>query len=1063
MQQPLVKSSDFDQKAGAIQGLLRSPDGARHIRVIDEAGGGKTRFVLEATNTDDLAPLVLYTRAINFIDSDFKYLILRDDNPFNVILVLDECNQQQRIQIWNHLANRGPRIKLITINNEPDSKDHGIDYCDIPALQHEDIKKIILTYGIPQDHVDRWASLAGTSPRFAHMIAINLKYFPDDILRPVEGIYDRIIAGYEDPTSEEVKKRKRVITHIALFKRFGYKKPVEEEAKAVCRLVQRVDTNITWGKFQEIVDRLLSQNILQGETTLYITPKAFHIRMWIEWWNIYGSSFDLNEFLADIPEGLQAREWFYEMFEYAAESGAAAKVVKELLGPGGPFKDFEYFKTKLGGRFFLALTNADPESGLGSLQRTIGKQTKDQLLAFTVGRRDVVWSLERIAVWRSLFADAARLLLALAEAENEIYANNATGVFTGLFSPGPGKVAPTEASPQERIVVLKEALNSPSKQKRLVGIKAADNALETGNFTRMVGAEYQGLRKEPNLWMPKTYAELFDAYSQVWHLLAQKLETLKPDERSEVINVLLNNSRGLLLYHSLADMVIATLVELSHKDYVDKKKILSAVIETLHYDGKALNESTRKALEQFRDTFTGSGFSAMMRRYVGMDLLQDQFDEEGEHADKIGPRIEELAEQAVKDKRLLLQEFPWLVTTEAQNGYRFGYALGKRDVGFTLLPLLLDAQRGASVNPSVYSLGGYFRAIFEKDNNMWEDQLDALVKDGKLNSFLPELTWRSGMTDRAAMRLLRLAQQGTIAFRHFSLLGIGSVIRDLSPNVFEQLCSFLLEHDDYAAISIALDLHFFYYIHNPSKPPLPEGLTLRLLTHKSLFKNPEKGRRGQMDEFHWTGIGKAFVQAYPEKALLLADTILEHFGEDGTILEGFFSETQPVLNEIIKKYPAEMWQKIKPYLTSHIDRRAYSITEWLKGGEHFKEKQGVLPLLPDNMVWDWVNEDIENRAWYLAYFVPKELTREEGKKCWARELLIRYGEREDVRRNLVANFSSESWTGPQTLHYESKKQWLLQFKKDEPDENVKRWIDEYVASIDRQIEHAKIAEERDDF
>ena len=77
-----------------------------------------------------------------------------------------------------------------------------------------------------------------------------------------------------------------------------------------------------------------------------------------------------------------------------------------------------------------------------------------------------------------------------------------------------------------------------------------------------------------------------------------------------------------------------------------------------------------------------------------------------------------------------------------------------------------------------------------------------------------------------------------------------------------------------------------------------------------------------MDEYHWTGIGKAFVQAYPEKALELADTILEHFNEDRTILEGFFSHTQPVLDEINKKYPAEVWEKIKKYLGPPIDRRA---------------------------------------------------------------------------------------------------------------------------------------------
>ena len=74
--------------------------------------------------------------------------------------------------------------------------------------------------------------------------------------------------------------------------------------------------------------------------------------MWIEWWDTYGSSFDLDDFLSNIPENLELRKWFYEMFRYAAEPGVATRVVKDLLGPTGPFKDFEYLKTKLGGRFF---------------------------------------------------------------------------------------------------------------------------------------------------------------------------------------------------------------------------------------------------------------------------------------------------------------------------------------------------------------------------------------------------------------------------------------------------------------------------------------------------------------------------------------------------------------------------------------------------------------------------------------------------------------------------------------------------------------------------------------
>jgi len=722
-----------------------------------------------------------------------------------------------------------------------------------------------------------------------------------------------------------------------------------------------------------------------------------------------------------------------------------------------------YLKTEQGAQLFLSLAEADPKSALDCLKRTVGKWSREDLLEFTTGRRQVVWALEKIAVWKELFPDAARLLLNLGEAENEKIGNNATGVFAGLFSPGPGKVAPTEASPQERLPVLVEALESDSREKRLIGLKACDMALQTGNFTRMVGAEYQGLRREPNLWIPKTYAELFDAYRQVWHFLVQKLETLQADERNEAIDVLLNNSRGLALYSNLADMVIATLGELSKKTYGDKKTILSVVVRILHYDGKELENGVRTRLEQLRDELTGSDFAALMRRYVGMDLLEDQFDEEGKQVDNVQPKIEELAQHGVEDVSLLQRELPWLVTTEAQQGFRFGYELGKRDVDSELLPLLLEAQRKASANPSVYFLGGYFRTLFEKDQNMWEQQLDALAKDETLIPWLPELTWRSGMTDRAAIRLLNLAQNASIGFEHFRLFGLGGIIKDLSKDVFKELCNFLLGHDNSIAVSIALDLHFFYYIHRTPKPPPPEELTLRLLTHKVLFEKPEKGMRGQMDGYHWAGIGKAFVQAYPGKALVLADTIFKYFGEDGTILEGFFSEPQSVLNEIIGRYPAEAWDRIKEYLTPPIHARAYFITEWLRGGHFHRQKVGMLSVIPANKIWEWVDEDIEKRAWYLATFVPKELSREEAKICWAREILIRYGDRDDVRRNLMANFSSEGWTGPQSLHYQNKKQWLLDFRKDEDNENVKRWIDEYVTRIDKEIDQAKIEEERDDF
>src|SRR3990167_8740971 len=155
---------------------------------------------------------------------------------------------------------------------------------------------------------------------------------------------------------------------------------------------------------------------------------------------------------------------------------------------------------------------------------------------------------------------------------------------------------------------------------------------------------------------------------------------------------------------------------------------------------------------------------------------------------------------------------------------------------------------------------------------------------------------------------------------------------------------------------------------------------------------------------------------------------------------------------------------VTKYLGPPIDSRAYHIKQWLRGDFSFDdEEKGVLPIFPLELIFKWVDEDIENRAWYFASFLPKKLFREEGKICFAREVLVRYGTRDDVRRNLMANFSTECWSGLESLHYQKKKQHLLEFKKEENNENVKYWIDEYVSSIDKRIEQARIEEEREGF
>jgi hypothetical protein len=119
--------------------------------------------------------------------------------------------------------------------------------------------------------------------------------------------------------------------------------------------------------------------------------------------------------------------------------------------------------------------------------------------------------------------------------------------------------------------------------------------------------------------------------------------------------------------------------------------------------------------------------------------------------------------------------------------------------------------------------------------------------------------------------------------------------------------------------------------------------------------------------------------------------------------------------------------------------------------------------MPPDEVWKWIDADLEKRAWYAATFVPSMLDTGATATSWGRELLVRYGDRKDVRNNFHANLSTEVWTGPESSHYLGKKRWIEDLRKKEENPNVLRFIDEFVDSLNHRIEAARIEEERRGF
>jgi hypothetical protein len=168
----------------SVRTELRRGDGPVHVRVRGEPGIGKTRLVLETTSADDLRPLVIYCdKPAKLLSGELMTTLLRDDTPIDAIVVVDECDFGSQTLIWNQLQQRSPRIKLVSIYNDPEEPTGTTVIQNAPPLDDAHIADIISGYDVPPNQAQQWAGLCDGSPRVAHVIGQNLKHNPDDLLR----------------------------------------------------------------------------------------------------------------------------------------------------------------------------------------------------------------------------------------------------------------------------------------------------------------------------------------------------------------------------------------------------------------------------------------------------------------------------------------------------------------------------------------------------------------------------------------------------------------------------------------------------------------------------------------------------------------------------------------------------------------------------------------------------------------------------------------------------------------------------------------------------------------
>lgn len=1044
----------IDQVRAELQRSL-----ATHICIWGEPGIGKTRLLYEATAAESLSPLIAYFTSPKSMKDSGIIDELAENQSSSAIIVVDDCDSRDRVLIWRELKELGPRARLITVQHDPCESSVATVALQAPKLDDAEVSNIIQQHGIDKMTADRFADYCGGSPRVADMVGWNLKNNPDDLTRPLdtENVWDRFIQGSESPTSDDVKQRELVLHYLALFKKFGYGSPYQAEAMAIASQVNAANGLISWQRFQEIIMKLRERRILQGDTTLYITPKLLHIKLWSEWWKRYGENSNVESLIESYPQSMHG--WFYDMFSYAHGSSAVSKTVRVILSKHSAFFRNHQIKSEVGANFFLSLTEADTEAALEFLEATIGKESNGELRSFRGGRQRVVWALEKIAVERALFVRAARLLLRLAETENEpIYANNASGTFANLFSLGPGSTAPTQASPSERIVVLEEAISSMQKDTRAVALRAFEVALKSHSFSRTIGAERRGL-KDLELWSPKTYGEWFDAYRAVWRLLVSQLKSLPDDEFAEAVRILLLRSFELVQIENLAELVTSTIQELIDDPRVQRKAVLEMALDVeerlieLPDPIKSKWEMIRK-LAAGGDSFRGRLRSCLVLppwRFASDSTLTTE-------------AWRDIAAEALSSPKEFLDELPWLVSNEPESAGPFGYELGRLDQALMFESLIVSVIADAGVGCNANLLAGYLRAVQERDYSHWLSTVKRLSSRSDSELFFPNVVTQSSLTDELADILSGLIEKGVFPAHYLQAFVFGGAIANLSPAKFESWIVLLLAKQEKKSVVVALQLLHYYFLKHKRVNISPE-LIEAVMLNETLFEEESEAVQSHRD-YDWAEVAKMYLGDHPSRKMIVAKKILDSAGRDSIVVKRFTrSYVSKLLNQLVQEMPFEMWAIVSPMLGPPIDKRAHALADWLQGGS-FKfsvedEKSAALNLIPQQSIWEWVDQDLENRAWYLASFAPK-LNEDGTLPSLVRAILSRYGDRDDVKESLLSNWSSEGWLGPASSHYGSKKEVLERLLETESEPRVREWLHLYIRRLRLRIETARRQEERED-
>ena len=1033
-----------------ISNILSSFDHPISIRLSEIDGIGKTRLILETIRKSGMQNLTFYAMTPDAIPEDFFNFVQSRISIDKLVLVVDECNQASFRTLWRRAKIRGKQLALVTIGSErlldEDEIEPGLYFFNVDKLSCETILKILK---LMEPHLYK-----PLHPELQHYIAHSVdgnvklatamaeslakEQIPATTaqliaLHKMQFILQSLVSDAED---------REAMQALSLLRYIGLDGEVKTEGQLLANFL-----GIDFAKLKTIATKMQRRGlVIKRGRFRYVTPSLLAVQFAKEVWETRTDDI-VDELLPELI-ALNVHERLLQRLGDIGQDAFATSIVEQLFGPSSPFSNIEQLDDEQNARLLNILVNAAPNSSMRVLERIFRDVPRERLLQFKNGRRQVVDSLERLLRLRSTFFQAAKLILKLADAENEDFGNNSTGIWHDIFYTFLGR-GPYPA--WQRHSLINEALESETVNIRLLGVKALSAALGRQQF----GTYGQGPGGQiTEQWQPKTGDEVLKSHRSALKLLDKAL--VDPDKQVTfaAIEGFLQSARS-LLSPPIRDEVMQRLERLVYADELPekhKKTLIDVLQQMLEYDAKILPDEQQIKIRQWCEDLFGNSFHDRLHRWVGkltwIDRNRIYRDEDKLDLSKV---IAELANEGNEHPELLESELDWLTSSECEYSHTFGFALGSIDGEKKWLGPLIE-RAGNSQGPML--LSQYLLGKSQAGYSEWMEQLLQQwieTEQGLVQTVFITISHLGGSEKRVNW-ILELIDKGWLPCEWLTSL-YSTWLEPLSEEVFTALLQPLLSLNAPPYTAIALDL-IENWLKNHGEH---SSTTARVFI--ALLERPQEGRnevnRGD-GWYEWQRICLFYVSAFPEEITKAAIKQMHH-----SVNPPFSPQDYRllVLKEALTTAPEIAWPLIGEAI---LNAKGYGfdwpITALELGDRESLNTGSLFEVIDNDTLLNWIEQHEPDAPRIIAQYIQVEKI---PLPELARNLIIRYGNDRRVRRSLDPRYRSTVWWGFYTERLQATLEAAKEWCKDD-EKSVRDWACDIVTELEDQITKEKVHEDEQD-